>query len=262
MKLYDFAADGVKRALPTARIGGPEVTGPNGARTQQFLRDFIEHCLRGTNYATGKIGSPLDLVTFHAKGAPRVQPDGRVRMSVSNQLRAISNGFAHRRVVPGIEEHPDRHRRVGPGGLRRVSGAHESLERLSQRDDVLELHRRTDRAHVSTGRSAQGEPARQRHLGVPVRRPAVLRRIPRPGDERHRQAGAQCVPDARADERAAGRRHGARPRCRWKTSAIGACARPRTSRALASRDTRSAAVLVWNYHDDDLPGAAGGRGST
>jgi xylan 1,4-beta-xylosidase len=26
--------------------------------------------------------------------------------------------------------------------------------------------------------------------------------------------------------------------------------------ALASRDTRSAAVLVWNYHDDDLPGPA------
>src|SRR5262252_2991481 len=30
MKLYDFAADGLKRAVPTARIGGPEVTGPNG----------------------------------------------------------------------------------------------------------------------------------------------------------------------------------------------------------------------------------------
>ena len=33
-KLYDYAADGLKRALPTARIGGPHVTGPNGARTQ------------------------------------------------------------------------------------------------------------------------------------------------------------------------------------------------------------------------------------
>src|SRR6187401_3293104 len=93
MKLYDFAAAGLRRALPTARIGGPEVTGPNGARTQQILRNFIEHSLRGTNYATGKTGSPLDLVTFHAKGAPQVMPDGHVRMSVSNQLRAIANGF-------------------------------------------------------------------------------------------------------------------------------------------------------------------------
>ena len=30
VKLYDYAADGLKRALPTARIGGPEVTGPIG----------------------------------------------------------------------------------------------------------------------------------------------------------------------------------------------------------------------------------------
>ena len=73
MKLYDFAADGLKRALPTAKIGGPEVTGPNGARTQGILRNFIEHCLRGTNYATGKIGTPIDFVTFHAKGV-RVGP--------------------------------------------------------------------------------------------------------------------------------------------------------------------------------------------
>src|SRR6185312_425053 len=36
MKLYDFAADGLKRALPTARVGGPHVTGPNGERTQRF----------------------------------------------------------------------------------------------------------------------------------------------------------------------------------------------------------------------------------
>jgi xylan 1,4-beta-xylosidase len=91
-KLYDFAADGLKRALPEAKIGGPEVTGPNGQRPQQMLKDFIEHCLRGTNNATGKRGAPLDFVTFHAKGAPRFV-DGHVRMGISNQLRAISNGF-------------------------------------------------------------------------------------------------------------------------------------------------------------------------
>jgi xylan 1,4-beta-xylosidase len=31
---------------------------------------------------------------------------------------------------------------------------------------------------------------------------------------------------------------------------------PADVHALASRDARSAAVLVWNYHDDDLPGPA------
>ena len=104
-KLYDYAADGLKRALPTARIGGPHVTGPNGARTQQILRDFLEHCLRGTNYATGKIGSPLDFVAFHAKGAPRVV-EGHVRMGISNQLRAISNGFQIVASFPELKNTP------------------------------------------------------------------------------------------------------------------------------------------------------------
>ncbi len=93
-KLYDYAADGLKRALPTARIGGPHSTGPNGERAQTFLRDFLEHCARGRNDATGKVGAPLDYVGFHAKGAPRVTDAGHVRMGISNQLTAIANGFA------------------------------------------------------------------------------------------------------------------------------------------------------------------------
>ncbi|HEY6358193.1 MAG TPA: hypothetical protein VIX35_08105, partial [Vicinamibacterales bacterium] len=106
MKLYDYAADGLTRALPTAKIGGPEVTGPNGARTQAILRAFIEHCLHGTNYATGRVGSPLGLVTFHAKGAPQVMPDGHVRMNVGNQLRAIANGFTIVSSFPALKDVP------------------------------------------------------------------------------------------------------------------------------------------------------------
>jgi xylan 1,4-beta-xylosidase len=101
-KLYDYAAAGLKRALPTAKIGGPHVTGPRGERTQQYLRDFIEHCLRGTNYATGETGSPLDFVAFHAKGAPRVMEDGHVRMGLSGQLDAISHGFEIVASFPAI----------------------------------------------------------------------------------------------------------------------------------------------------------------
>src|SRR4051794_18443178 len=102
-KLYDYAADGLKRVLPGARIGGPTVTGPNGARTQDYLRGFLEHCARGANAATGKTGAPLDYITFHAKGAPRVV-EGHVRMNVGNQLRAIDNGF---RIVASFPEFRD-----------------------------------------------------------------------------------------------------------------------------------------------------------
>ncbi|MBC7889771.1 MAG: beta-xylosidase [Ferruginibacter sp.] len=92
-KLYDYSAAGVRRALPTAKIGGPHVTGPSGKGAADFLKTFIKHCLHDTNYVTGKVGTPLDFIAFHAKGSPRVV-NGHVRMNVGTQLRDISSGFA------------------------------------------------------------------------------------------------------------------------------------------------------------------------
>jgi len=89
-RLYDFAVDGVRAALPTARVGGPETAGGPGGR---FLHNFLEHCARGTNAATGKIGAPLDFISFHAKGSP-IFEYGHVRMGIANQLRNIDDGFA------------------------------------------------------------------------------------------------------------------------------------------------------------------------
>lgn len=88
-RMYDYASDAVKRALPSARIGGPHSTG--GA--SRFLRSFIQHCLRDTNAVTGRIGAPLDFVAFHAKGWPRVE-NGTVRMSMSSQLKNMNDNFA------------------------------------------------------------------------------------------------------------------------------------------------------------------------
>lgn len=95
-KIYDYAADGLKKAVPGARIGGAETAGPGG----NFQRAFIEHCLDGTNYATGKKGTPLDSISFHAKGAPGYR-DGHIRMGIQNQLNDIQNGFA---IVTAREE--------------------------------------------------------------------------------------------------------------------------------------------------------------
>src|ERR1017187_3232934 len=68
-RLYDYAADAVKRALPTARVGGPDSTGPAGANAAAFLRGFLDHALHGKNYATGRseehtseLQSPMYLV--------------------------------------------------------------------------------------------------------------------------------------------------------------------------------------------------------
>lgn len=88
-KLHDYAVDAVRRALPSAKIGGPDSAGSGG----QFMKDFLEHNLRGTNYATGKIGTPIDFISFHAKGSPKFV-DGHVQMGIANQLQAIDKGFA------------------------------------------------------------------------------------------------------------------------------------------------------------------------
>jgi xylan 1,4-beta-xylosidase len=92
-RLYDFAADGLKRALPTARIGGPASTGPTVDHGENFLRQFLEHCAKGTNAVTGKVGAPLDFVTFHAKGRTAVV-DGHVQMRMSKNAGDAAQGFA------------------------------------------------------------------------------------------------------------------------------------------------------------------------
>lgn len=103
IKLYDYSADAVKRALPTARIGGPEGTGPGWDKAALFLKTFLDHVKNGTNYATGKKGTPLDFITFHAKGNPKVV-DGVVQMNMGAQLNDIENGF---KIVASYPEFKD-----------------------------------------------------------------------------------------------------------------------------------------------------------
>jgi len=102
LKLYDFAADGIQRALPEALIGGPHTSGglPDG-----FAQKFFEHCLKGNNYATGRIGSPLDFIGFHAKGKPQLV-DGRARLGLQAQLRDIDQSFALIARHPGLKDKP------------------------------------------------------------------------------------------------------------------------------------------------------------
>jgi xylan 1,4-beta-xylosidase len=93
LKLYDHTVASLRRVLPSARVGGPHVTNPTGKGSEEFLRVFIEHCLSGTNYVTGEIGTPVNFIGFHAKGGTQVV-DGYVRMNAANHLRTIDRGCA------------------------------------------------------------------------------------------------------------------------------------------------------------------------
>lgn len=250
-KLYDFTADAVKRGLSTARIGGPHVTGPNGARTQKFLRDFLEHCLRGTNNATGKTGTPLDYVSFHAKGAPAVI-EGHVRMGISNQLRAISNGFQivasfpELRNIPIIigESDPEGcaacSSRLHPQNAYRNGTVYSSYTaaQIARTYELAELHRVNLVGIVTWAFEFENQPyfdgfrdLATNGIDKPVLN--VFRMLGLMGGRRVLAESANAVPvEAIRDS--------------------GVRGKPDVS-AIASRQQRTLSVLVWNYHDDDLP---------
>lgn len=105
LKLYDYTVDAVLRALPTATVGGPHTTGPSHESGRDFLHAFLDHVTSGTNYATGETGSPVHFIAFHAKGFPRTVDD-HVRMNLGTQLRDIRDGFDIVRAYPAVADLP------------------------------------------------------------------------------------------------------------------------------------------------------------
>lgn len=104
-KLYDYTADAVKRAFAKARVGGPASTGPGNAKAAEFLRNFLAHCARGTNYTTARKGAPLDFISFHAKGSTQIA-NGQIEMGVRRHLENISKGFEIVASFPELRELP------------------------------------------------------------------------------------------------------------------------------------------------------------
>jgi xylan 1,4-beta-xylosidase len=253
MKLYDYAADGLRRALPDAKIGGPEVTGPSGTRTQAMLRDFLEHSLRGTNYATGRTGSPLDFVTFHAKGAPQVMPDGHVRMNVGNQLRAIANGFAIVASFPELKRAPivigesDPEgcaacpARTNPSNAYRNGTMYSSYtaEQLARTYELAERAGVNIQGAVSWAFEFEDQPYFDGF------RDLATNGVDKPVLNVFRMLGKMT------GERIASSSTAARSLDEVRDGSVRGDA---DVNALASADRTSCSVLVWNYHDDDLTG--------
>lgn len=253
-KLYDYAADGLKRALPTARIGGPHVTGPNGERTQKLLADFIEHCLRGKNYATGKVGTPLEFVAFHAKGAPRVV-DGHVRMSISNQLRAISNGFRITASFPELKDIPIVIGESDPEGCAACSMATNpenayrngtmyssyTAAQIARTYELADRHKVNLLGSVTWAFEFEDQPY---FAGF---RDLATNGVDKPVLNVFRMLGKMAGDRLRVESSSAAGLEEIRDKGVRGTPDV---------YAIGARDRRSVTVLVWNYHDDDLPAGA------
>jgi xylan 1,4-beta-xylosidase len=253
-KLYDYTADAVKRALPEARIGGPHSTGPANERAAAFLRAFLDHALHGTNYVTGKRGSPLDYVGFHAKGSPKFV-DETVVMGVENQLRDLARGFEIVASYPELKGKPVIIGESDPEGCAACSSR--VYPQNAYRNGVLY--------------SSYTAAVMPRHLDLAARygvnlagavtwafefedqpyfdgfRDLATNGIDKPVLNVFRMLGMMT------GDRLAVENHGAASLDSMLASGVKSTA---DIHALASRDARSAAVLVSNYHDSRKPGPA------
>jgi xylan 1,4-beta-xylosidase len=245
-KMYDYAADAVKRALPTARFGGPHTAGAG-----RFMDDFLRHCLHETNYATGKTGTPLDFVAFHAKGAPKVV-NGIVRMGMDTHFRHIDEGFALVEKYPELKNIPVIIGESDPEGCAACSM--QTNPENAYRNGTLyasytaaSIAREYDLAArrgvnligaVNWSFEFEDQPwfAGFRDLATNgVNKPVlnVFRMLGMMRGDRVAVTGDQAYDAARIQ--AAGVR-GART----------------DIDALAAKDAHHVAVMVWNYHDDDV----------
>ena len=246
LKLYDFAADGIRRALPEAKIGGPHTSGglPDG-----FAQKFFDHCLKGTNYATGQIGSPLDFIGFHAKGKPQLL-DGRALLGLQAQLREIDHSFAMVGRHPGLKDKPIIIGESDPDGgaalikpelayRNRPQYASYTAASFLRKDDLAARRKVSLSGVVSWSFQFEHAPwfSGQRQLttqglDLPVRH--AFRMFDRLRGER---IAAQSDRQLPIDEIIA---KGVRDQ-----ADIG---------VFASRDGDKVSVLLWHYHDDDTRG--------
>jgi len=87
-KLFDYTERALHEVMPKAIFGGPHTAG-----APQFLRQFLEHCLKGKNFVTGRKGTRLDYIGFHSKGRTRFV-DGHPQMDLGRNLRTNRRGFS------------------------------------------------------------------------------------------------------------------------------------------------------------------------
>ncbi len=245
-KLNDYALDAVRRALPTAKVGGPDVAGGPGGT---FMAEFLEHCLRGTNYATGQIGTPLDFTSFHAKGAPRYT-NGHVRMGIANQLRDIDRAFAAIAKFPEVKDKPIVIGESDPEGCAACQGENLAYRNgtmyssytaasFARKLDLADKHGVNLEGALTWAFQFENQPffagfrsLASGGLDKPVLN--VFRMFSKMGGQR-----LPVASDAAVDLEAMVR--------------DGVRAKPDVS-ALASLDGNRLAVMAWHYHDDDLPG--------
>ena len=245
-KLHDHAIRAVRRAIPGAKVGGPDLAQGKGG---DFLEAFLNHCLKGTNLATGEKGTPLDFISFHAKGNPK-QVDGHVRMGISSQLNDIDGAFGVVAKYPELKHTPIVIGESDPDGCAACKGADRDYRNgtlyssytaaiFPRKLDLAAKHGVNLEGALTWSFEFEAQPyfAGFRSLttnGIDKPVLNVFRMFARmSGDRLPVQSDAAT---SLAD-----------------LITTGVRSKPDIS-ALAARHGKRITLLAWHYHDDDLPG--------
>src|SRR5262245_25929219 len=245
LKLHDYAIDAVRRALPAARVGGADTAGSGG----RFTRNFLEHCLRGTNFATGKVGTPLDFASFHAKGAPDTT-NGHVRMGIANQLRTIDDGFRIVASYPELKSKPIVIGESDPEGCAACQGP-----QLAYRNGTMYS------SYTAASFARKHDLAEKLGANLEGALTWAFEFEDQPSFAGFRSLASNGIDKPvlnvfRMFSKMRGRRIAAESDGAIALEEIlrsGVRERPDVA-ALASLDQRQLAVLLWHYHDDDVAG--------
>ncbi|HUA60167.1 MAG TPA: beta-xylosidase [Verrucomicrobiae bacterium] len=246
-KLYDVTAAAVKRVLPTAKVGGPATTGPSAnGRSGAYLRQFLQHCQDA--------GTPLDFISYHAKGSPRVV-DGHVRMGISNNASAVAVGldiisaFPKFSKLPVVLSESDPEgcaacsARVYPQNAYRNTPLYASYTAAMMKNIVqLEAQRKANIEGMLTWAfEFEGQPYFEGF------RTLATNGVDKPVLNVFRMAGLMNGDRIVAESSGA--------RSVEQILREGVRQSPDID-ALAVRGDRRVLAMVWNYHDDDVPSAA------
>jgi xylan 1,4-beta-xylosidase len=245
-RLHDYAIDAVRRAFPSARVGGPDVAGSGG----EFLEGFLHHVTSGTNYATGKVGTPTDFLSFHAKGLPTVT-DGHVRMGISNQLKTADEAFARIAMDPELARKPIVIGENDPEGCAACPGPQNAY-----RNDTVYS------SYTAASYARLWELARKRHVNLEGALTWAFTFVGQPWFAGYRQLATNGVDlpvlnvfrlfSRMGTEQLATTSSGEVPLERILSD--GVRDRPDVG-VLATRTERGRVdILLWHYHDDDVPG--------
>ena len=251
-ELYDYAAAGVRRAIPDAHVGGPATTGPvAGTKSAAFLQAFLAHCANGKSSATGG-AVPLDFISFHVKGRPRLV-DGHVEMGLNHELENAETGFAIVRnsakfkQLPIIlseadpegcaacspQQHPEDDYRNGTLYPSYTAAAMKGLLDLAQRDQVNLI------GFLTWAFEFENQPY---FAGF---RTLATNGIDKPELNFFRMAG--LMGGNRVDASSSG----AMPVANILANGV---RQQQDVDVLATHNQSGASVLLWNYADDEVPG--------